>query len=107
MTNGEIVGMFIGRVCLSLMEITSTLMVCLQARKEAMRKEAIMENKESISSGEEVNNMQSNLRRNNAELHIECKCALGLKLIPLPKLRRDRVLRNIDETQSHQDSKNL
>jgi capsule polysaccharide export protein KpsE/RkpR len=37
---------------------TTTTIVCLQARKEAMRKETMMENRESISSGEEVNSMK-------------------------------------------------
>jgi hypothetical protein len=58
MPKGEIVGMFTGRVCLSLMERTTTTMVCLQERKEAMRKATMMENRESISSGEEANNMK-------------------------------------------------
>jgi hypothetical protein len=47
------VGMFTGRVCLSLMARTTTMTVCLHARKEEM-----MENRESISSGEEVNSMK-------------------------------------------------
>jgi hypothetical protein len=37
------------------------------------------------------------LRRNNAKLHAECKCAPGPRLIPLPKLKRDSVLRCTDE----------
>jgi hypothetical protein len=40
------------------MERTTMTMVCLQARKEAMRKITMMENRESISSGEETNNMK-------------------------------------------------
>jgi hypothetical protein len=44
------------------------------------------------------------LRRNSTELHAECKCVPGPRLTSLPKLRRDRIFRNADETQSHQDS---
>jgi hypothetical protein len=44
--------MFTGRMCFSLMARTTATMVCLQARKEPM-----MENRESISSGE-VNSMK-------------------------------------------------
>jgi hypothetical protein len=55
---GEIVGMFTRRMCLSLMERIAAMMVCLQARKEAM-----MANRESISLGE-ANNMQ---RRERSE----------------------------------------
>jgi hypothetical protein len=51
--------------------------------------------------------VQSKLRRNNTELHAERKCASGPRLIPLPKLRRDSILRNAYETQIHQDSQNL
>jgi hypothetical protein len=53
MPKGDIVGMFAGRVCLSLMTRTTMTMICLQARKEAM-----MENRENISSEEEVNSMK-------------------------------------------------
>jgi hypothetical protein len=44
------------------------------------------------------------LRRNSAELHAERKCVPGSRLTSLPKLRRDSIFRNADETQSHQDS---
>jgi hypothetical protein len=43
---------------------TTTTMVCLQVRKATM-----MENRESISSGEEVNNMKiKDLRRNSVSM---------------------------------------
>jgi hypothetical protein len=58
MPKGDVVGMFTGRVCLSLMARTTSTMVCLQARKLAMRKEAMMEKRENISSGEEANSMK-------------------------------------------------
>jgi hypothetical protein len=58
MPKGDVVGMFTGRVCLSLMARTTSMMVCLQARKATMRKEAMMENRENISSGEEANSMK-------------------------------------------------
>jgi hypothetical protein len=62
MLKGDIFGMFIGRLCFSLMEKTTMMMVCLQARKKAM-----MENGESISSRGRENIMQrSKLRRDSA-----------------------------------------
>jgi len=78
------------------MERTTMTMVCLQERKETMRKATMIATRESISSGEKANNMQSNLRRNSVELHVEHKCAPRPRLIPLPKLKRDSVLRNVD-----------
>jgi hypothetical protein len=39
------------------------------------------------------------LKRNNAELHAEHKCALGPRLTSLLKLRRDSILRNEYEVQ--------
>jgi hypothetical protein len=62
MPKGEIVGMFTGRVCFSLMERTTTRM---ENRKETM-----------IASGI----VFSKLRRNNVEVHGELKCASGLRL---------------------------
>jgi hypothetical protein len=63
---------------------------------------AMMENRKAmmIASGIVV----YKLRRNSAELHAERKCAPGTRLTSLPKIRRDSVFRNADETQSHQDS---
>jgi hypothetical protein len=63
MPKGEIVGMFIGRTCLSLMARTGARIVCLQARKEEMGKATMMANREIISS-REVNSMQ---RRQSSE----------------------------------------
>jgi hypothetical protein len=40
------------------MERIAAMAVCLQARKSSMRKAAMMENRESISSGEKANNMK-------------------------------------------------
>jgi hypothetical protein len=58
MPKGDIVGIFIGILCLSLMERTTTKIVCLQTGNTTMRKETMMENRESISSEEEANNMK-------------------------------------------------
>jgi len=61
------VGMFRGRMCLSLMERTTTTMVCLQVRKAAM-----MENRESIISGGRENSMhRSKLRRDSSLCSLE------------------------------------
>jgi hypothetical protein len=47
---------------------------------------------------------ESKLSRNSAEFHAKSKCALGPRLNSFPKLKRDSVFRNADESQSHQDS---
>jgi hypothetical protein len=77
MPKGDIFGMFLGRVCLSLMERTTTTLACLQVdhsyhwwQDQSVHR---WKNKKNISSGEEENNMQRS------------------------KLRRDIVLRCADE----------
>jgi hypothetical protein len=54
------------------------------------RKEHAQDSLESVSLQKE-----SKLRRNSAELHAEHKCAPGLRLTSLPKLRRDSIFRNM------------
>jgi hypothetical protein len=86
MPKGEIIGMFTGILCLSLMARTTTMMENMKAMMIAL--EIIL----------------YKLRRNNTEFHVEGKCVPGLKLNSLPNLRRDNILRNANETPTHQDS---
>jgi hypothetical protein len=79
--------MFIGIMCLSLMARITTMMVCLQERKETM-----MENREIISLGRRANSMQrSKLRRDNAMHSPEVK----------PRSKRRTHRRSEGETFEH------
>jgi hypothetical protein len=73
------------------MERKTTMMVCLLARTVAM-----VENRKETMIASII--IVYKLRRNNAELHTERKCALGPRLTSLPNLSRDKVLRNVEET---------
>jgi len=63
---------------------------------------AMIENKKATMIESKI--IVYKLRRNSTELHTEHKCAPGLRLTSFPKLSRDGILRNTDETQTHQDS---
>jgi hypothetical protein len=65
MPKGEIVGMFTGRVCLSLMERTTTMLARFTDRV-CMARITMKTQKSKLER----------LRRNNAELHVERKCVL-------------------------------
>jgi hypothetical protein len=68
MPKGDIVGMFIGRVCFSLMERTIVMMAGLQP-------ECTWQEQQPVAKTQK--NKVEKLRRNNIELHAECKRAQG------------------------------
>jgi hypothetical protein len=71
----------------------------LAAMMEKM-KETMMENKKETMIASRI--VVYKLRRNSAELHVEHKCVLGPRLTSFQSIRRDSILRNVDETQNHQ-----
>jgi hypothetical protein len=75
MPKGEIVGMFIGRVCLSLIEITTVMMEGLQT-VYMERIEANNEDTEEQAAKTQKNKVEK-MRRNSAALHAEHKWAPG------------------------------